>query len=418
ASGDASTAAPEPQGPSWATVASRHLPANSGQRGTSQNVQAASPATAPAKPRIDRGKAFSAIHLVDAPTETITRENETAVLPLRIVSNQHDYTNLSYQVPPNATKNEFIDAFCATQIEMKGSNHVHLYPKDNLAVVRFTDDNDHAAFKQATVTMRGQPLQMRAFKTYNPKITFVTLYGLMEADAKQAAILAKNAMTPFGNVLDIVLFKRGTFLADTAQIVMELDEDKTIDGIIHASDYIVHAVGKRVNKGCTYCKKEGHIRVDCPARPQSKRDRSRQAEKQSQQAAPDSPQNEARAKRKKVAAQLTQPPTADILPMGQMPNNPTTRTKASKTLNTATRPSNTQPATPTKPRMQTRAQASANKQATSSANSAVKPTRVKPVVQTTKVDKAGDTRVTYESMQVDDDESDDSSAPSLTDSLL
>ncbi|KAJ2372053.1 hypothetical protein GGI05_007703, partial [Coemansia sp. RSA 2603] len=197
--------------------------------------------TAQAKPHIDRGKAFSAIHLVDAPTETITRENETAVLPLRIVSNQHDYTNLSYQVPPNATKNEFIDAFCATQIKMTGSNHVHLYPKDNLAVVCFTDENDQAAFKQATVTMRGQPLQMRAFKTYNPKITFVMLYGLMEADAKQAAILAKNAMSPFGNVLDIVLFKRGTFLADTVQIVMELDEEKTIDGIIHASDYIVHA---------------------------------------------------------------------------------------------------------------------------------------------------------------------------------
>ncbi|KAJ1839991.1 hypothetical protein LPJ73_006578, partial [Coemansia sp. RSA 2703] len=368
ASGDASMAAPEPQGPSWATVASRHLPTNSGQHGTSHNVQTEAPATAPAKPHIDRGKAFSAIHLVDAPTETITRENETAVLPLCIVSNQHDYTNLGYQVPPNATKNEFIDAFCATQIEMTGSNHVHLYPKDNLAVVRFTNENDQAAFKQATVTMRGQPLQMCAFKTYNPKITFVTLYGLMEADAKQAAILAKNAMSPFGNVLDIVLFKRGTFLADTAQIVMELDEDKTIDGIIHASDYIIHAVGKRVNKGCTYCKKEGHIRVDCPARPQSKRDRSRQAEKQSQQSAPNSPQNEARAKRKKVATQPVPPVITNILPMGQMPNNPTPRNKASTKLNVATRPSTTQPDTPTKPRMQTHAQASANKQATSTVN--------------------------------------------------
>ncbi|KAJ2372104.1 hypothetical protein IW150_004283 [Coemansia sp. RSA 2607] len=346
--------------------------------------------------------------------------------------------------------------------------------------------------------MRGQPPQMRAFKTYNPKITFVTLYGLMKADAKQTAILAKNAMSPFRNVLDIVLFKRGTFLANTAQIVMELDEEKTIDGFIHASDYIIHAVGKHVSKGCTYCKKEGHIRADCPTRPQSKHDRSRQAEKQSQQSAPDSPQNEARAKRKKVAVQLTQPPTTDILPMGQMPNNPTTRNKASSTLNAATRPSNTQLATPTKPRMQTRAQTSAAKQTapatetpgkftatvhppsattvtpplvpsgpplpegpfsfslpntdeppttevvtpppstetpapgpltvespplsdntpTKGTNTLAEPTSVKPVVQTTKVDKAGDTRVTYESMQVDDDESDDSSAPSHTDSLL
>ncbi|KAJ2373122.1 hypothetical protein GGI05_007523, partial [Coemansia sp. RSA 2603] len=44
----------------------------------------------------------------------------------------------------------------------------------------------------------------------------------------------------------------------------------------------------------------------------------------------------------------------------------------------------------------------------------IKPTRVIPVVQTTKVDMAGDIRVTYESMQVDEDGSDDDSAPSLT----
>ncbi|KAJ2378005.1 hypothetical protein IW150_001055, partial [Coemansia sp. RSA 2607] len=149
-SGDASTAAPEPQGPSWATVASRHLPANTGQRGSLHNVQNTSVTTASAKPRIDRGKAFSALHLVDAPEETITRANETAVLPLRIVSNQHDYTNLSCHVPPNATRNEFNEAFSATPVVITGSNHVHLYPKDNLTVVRFTNKDDYATFKSAT----------------------------------------------------------------------------------------------------------------------------------------------------------------------------------------------------------------------------------------------------------------------------
>ncbi|KAJ1861754.1 hypothetical protein LPJ73_000943, partial [Coemansia sp. RSA 2703] len=458
ASGDASTAAPEPQGPSWATVASRHLPANAGQRGSSHNVQNTSATAAPAKPRIDRGKAFSALHLVDVPETTITRANETAILPLHIVSNQHDYTNLSYQVPPNATRSEFIEAFNATPVVITGSNHVHLYPKDNLAIVRFTNEDDHATFKSATVTMRGQPLQQRAFKTYNPCISFVTLYGLMEADAKTAAGIINNAMTKYGQILDIVLYKKGTFLSDTAQVVIEMDESMTIDGIIAAEDYIVHAVGKRVSKGCTYCKKEGHVRAECPARPQTKRDRQQQNNMPHQQSTPDSPQNEARAKRKKVAVQPAKPTATNIMPMGQTLTTAPLRNKASNTLSAATRPSNTQPVTPTKSRMQTRAQASANKQAAPTAttpgpfefslpttdeppttevtpalgphvvdpsplsentpakgkNTQVKPTRVKPVVQTTKVDTAGDTRVTYESMQVDDDESDDNSAPSLT----
>ncbi|KAJ1839684.1 hypothetical protein LPJ73_006674, partial [Coemansia sp. RSA 2703] len=467
ASGDASTAAHEPQGPSWATVASRHLPANSGQRGTSQNVLTASATAAPTKPRIDRGKAFSAIHLIDASDATITRDNETAVLPLRIVSNQHDYLNLSYQVPPNATRNEFIEAFSATPVVVTGSNHVHLYPKDNLAIVRFTNKDDHATFKSATVTMRGQPLQQRAFKTYNPRISFVTLYGLMEADAKTAAGIINKAMTKYGQILDIVLYKKGTFLSDTAQVVIEMAEDLTVDGIIHTEDYIVHAVGKRVSKGCTYCKKEGHARAECPDRPQTKRERQQQAAQSRQQSTPDSPQNEARAKRKKVATQPAPLNTANILPMGQTLPPVTPRPKNSTTLNAATRPPTTQPTTPTKPRMQTRAQASASKQAVPSAitpdgpfnfslpntdeppitedvtpplstetpapgplavdptplfektlakgkYTQVEPTRVKPVVQTTKVDKAGDTRVTYESMQVDDDESDDDPAPNLT----
>ncbi|KAJ2361914.1 hypothetical protein IW150_007132, partial [Coemansia sp. RSA 2607] len=323
---------------------------------------------APAKPRIDRGKAFSALHLVDAPDTSITRENETAVLPLRIVSNQHDYTNLSYQVPPNATRGEFIEAFNATPVVITGSNHVHLYPKDNLAIVRFTNVDDHATFKSATVTMRGQPLQQRAFKTYNPRISFVTLYGLMEADAKTAASIINNAMTKYGQILDIVLYKKGTFLSDTAQVVIEMDESTTIDGIIAAEDYIVHAVGKRVSKGCTYCKKEGHIRAECPARPQTKRDRQQHNDKPQQQSTPDSPQNETRAKRKKVAVQPVMPPTTNILPMGQTPKTAPPRNKASNTLNAATHPSTTQPDTPTKPRMQTRAQASANKQATSTVN--------------------------------------------------
>ncbi|KAJ2375740.1 hypothetical protein GGI05_007103, partial [Coemansia sp. RSA 2603] len=241
ASGDASTAAPEPQGPSWAIVASRHLPANAGQHGSSHNVQNASATAAPAKPRIDRGKAFSAIHLVDAPDNTITRDNEIAVLPLRIVSNQHDYMHLSYQVPQNATCNEFIEAFSATPVVITGSNHVHLYPKDNLAVVRFTNEDDHATFKSATVTMRGQPLQQRAFKTYNPQITFVNLYSLMEADAKTAATLINKAMSKYGRVLDIVLYKKGTFLSDAAQVVIEMVEDQTVEGIIHTDEYIVHA---------------------------------------------------------------------------------------------------------------------------------------------------------------------------------
>ncbi|KAJ1860246.1 hypothetical protein LPJ73_001460, partial [Coemansia sp. RSA 2703] len=258
------------------------------QRGSSHNVQNAPATDVPAKPRIDRGKAFSALHLVDTPEASITRENETAVLPLRIVSNQHDYTNLSYQVPPNATRGEFIEAFNATPVVITGSNHVHLYPKDNLAIVRFTNVDDHATFKSATVTMRGQPLQQRAFKTYNPRISFVTLYSLMEADAKTAAGIINKAMMKYGQILDIVLYKKGTFLSDTAQVVIEMAEDLTVDGIIHTEDYIVHAV--------------------------------------------------------------------------------------------------------------------------------VKPTRVKPVVQTTKVDTAGDTRVAYESMQVDDDGSDDDSTPSLTES--
>ncbi|KAJ2379721.1 hypothetical protein GGI05_006545, partial [Coemansia sp. RSA 2603] len=370
ASGDASTAAPEPQGPSWATVASRHLPANAGQRGSSHNVQTEAPATAPAKPRFDRGKAFSALHLVDAPEETITHANETAVLPLRIVSNQHNYTNLSYHVPPNATRNEFIEAFSATPVVITGSNHVHLYPKDNLAVVRFTNKDDYATFKSATVTMRGQLLQQRAFKTYNPQISFVNLYGLMEADAKTAATIVNKAMTKYGRVLDIVLYKKGTFLSDSAQVVMEMAEDQTVEGIIHTDEYIVLAVGKRVNKGCTYCKKEGHVRADCPARPQSKRERQQLAAQANQQSSPDSPQNEARAKRKKVAVQPALPITTNILPMGQTLNTAPSRPKNSTMLTAVTRPPTTQPATPTKPRMQTRAQASANKQTTSSANSA------------------------------------------------
>ncbi|KAJ2394961.1 hypothetical protein GGI05_001806 [Coemansia sp. RSA 2603] len=219
-------------------------------------------------------------------------------------------------------------------------------------IVRFTNEDDHATFKSATMTMRGQPLQQRTFKTYNPQITFVNLYGLMEADAKTAAMLVNKAMSKYGRILDIVLYKKGTFLSDAAQVVIEMAEDQTVEGIIHTDEYIVHAVGKRVNKGCTYCKKEGHVRADCPARPQTKRERQQLAAQSNQQSSPDSPQNEAWAKRKKG--------------------------------------NNTQ----------------------------VEPTRVKPVVQTTKVDKAGDTRVTYESMQVDDAESDDSSAPSLADSLL
>ncbi|KAJ1836815.1 hypothetical protein LPJ73_007597, partial [Coemansia sp. RSA 2703] len=367
ASPDASTAAPESQGPSWATVASCHLPANAGQRGSSQNVQNAS-ATAPTKPCIDRGKAFSAIHLVNTPEATITRTNETAVLPLRIVSNQHEYTNLSYQVPPNTTRNEFIEAFSATPVVITGSNHVHLYPKDNLVVVRFTNEDDHAMFKAATVSMRGQPLQQCAFQTYNPQITFVTLYSLMEADAKTAATIVNNAMSSYSRILDIVLNKKGTFLSDAAQVVIEMAEDKTIDGIIHTDEYIVHAVGKSVSKGCTYCKKEGHARAECPDHPQTKRERQQQAAHLRQQSAPDSPENEARAKRKKVANQPVLPTIANILPMGQTPNNQTPHPKNSNTLNAATRPPTTQPATPTKPCMQTRAQASANKQATSSAD--------------------------------------------------
>ncbi|KAJ2371654.1 hypothetical protein IW150_004495 [Coemansia sp. RSA 2607] len=190
----------------------------------------------------------------------------------------------------------------------------------------------------------------------------------MEANAKTAATIVNNAMSSYGRILDIVLYKKGTFLSDAAQVVIEMAEDKTIDGIIHTDDYIVHAVGKRVSKGCTYCKKEGHARAECPDRPQTKRERQQQAAHSRQQSAPDSPQNEARAKRKKITNQPVPPTTANILPMGQTPNNPTPHPKNSNTLNAATRPPTTQPATPTKPRMQTRAQTSANKQVTSSAD--------------------------------------------------
>ncbi|KAJ2398172.1 hypothetical protein GGI05_000245 [Coemansia sp. RSA 2603] len=174
-------------------------------------------------------------------------------------------------------------------------------------------------------------------------------------------------MTKYGHVLDIVLYKKGTFLSDSTQVVIEMAEDQTVKDVIHTDEYIVHAVGKRVTKGCTYCKKEGHVRADCPARPQSKRERQQQNEKQHQQSSPDDPQNEAWAKCKKVAFQPALQTTTNNPPLGQSLSNSTPCPITSNMLTAATRPSTTQPATPTKPHMQTRAQASANKQATPTA---------------------------------------------------
>ncbi|KAJ2787637.1 hypothetical protein GGI15_000523, partial [Coemansia interrupta] len=260
--------APAATGPVWSTVVTRGGPPNTGQRGTSQHVGEGPGSKASGPPKVDNGVPFSALHLVKKTAEEVAALDWTAVPPVRIVPNQHDYPCLGYTVPAGTTYTEIQDAFNEKGDVIKGMLHLTFYRSSNLAVVRFDNEEDKLTFLTEPVVVRGQPARLSQFFAYTPDLAFVMLTGLQEANPRDAASKIEAALNPFGRLVDIVLFKRGKFLASIAQVVVSLAEGTTVDGLLELDGYSVNAIGKRVEKACIYCKERGHIKAECLNRPQ------------------------------------------------------------------------------------------------------------------------------------------------------